>query len=333
MEIVPVSRTTIGQAANLAAKQTLLQDYHARMSAQTLRRQRADIALLERFLASAGYACSGLYNDLAGWAVMTWGLVEAFNRWQLLEGYAVGSLNVRLATIKVYCGLAAKAGHLNSAESALIKSEVRGYRQKEARNMDEKRPQTRREHAKKAAPVPVGSAHVALLKEQPDTKRGRADALLVALIFDHGLRCGEIAGLDVANIDLANGKLSFYRHKVDLWQEHDLTPDTYRAAQAYLADCTPGQGPLFIGVCSKARVNERTLNHRIGVLCKSIGLAGGSPHDGRHFWATDAIKNGTDVKALQDAGGWSSPAMPLRYAASAKTANKGVKLTATRKDT
>src|SRR5579859_2460632 len=117
------------------------------------------------------------------------------------------------------------------------------------------------------------------------------------------------------------------------WQEHDLTPDTYKAAQAYLPDCAPGQGPLFIGVCSKARVNERTLNHRIGVLCKAIGLAGVSPHDGRHYWATDAIRNGTDVKALQDAGGWSSPAMPLRYAASAKVANKGVKLTATRKDT
>lgn len=30
--------------------------------------------------------------------------------------------------------------------------------------------------------------------------------------------------------------------------------------------------------------------------------------------------------ALQDAGGWKSPVMPLRYAASAKIANAGVKL-------
>jgi hypothetical protein len=39
-----------------------------------------------------------------------------------------------------------------------------------------------------------------------------------------------------------------------------------------------------------------------------------------------AIRNGTDVKSLQDAGGWSSPAMPVRYAESAAIANQGVKL-------
>ena len=34
----------------------------------------------------------------------------------------------------------------------------------------------------------------------------------------------------------------------------------------------------------------------------------------------------TDIKSLQDAGGWSSPAMPLRYAETNKIANQGVKL-------
>jgi hypothetical protein len=38
------------------------------------------------------------------------------------------------------------------------------------------------------------------------------------------------------------------------------------------------------------------------------------------------MKSGTDVKALQDAGGWKSPHMPLRYAASSRIANAGVKL-------
>src|SRR5438445_12866437 len=98
--LIPVSiePSDIGQAANQVARQSVLRDYQARKSAQTLRRQRADIALFEQFLASAGHTVKGLVYDLAGWSFVTWGLVEAFNRWQLEQGYATGSINVRLAT-------------------------------------------------------------------------------------------------------------------------------------------------------------------------------------------------------------------------------------------
>ena len=58
-----------------------------------------------------------------------------------------------------------------------------------------------------------------------------------------------------------------------------------------------------------------------------------SPFLSRHYYATDAIRNGTDIKSLQDAGGWNSPAMPLGYAESAKIANSGVKLSATNTNT
>lgn len=326
--------STIGAYANQAAKQTLLQDYQARKSAQTLRRQNADVALFERFLAYAGEPASGMGLDLAQWAGVSWGLVEGFNRWQLLQAYAIGSINVRLATVKAYALLATKAGYLSEQEYALIKT-VKGYRDSEGRNIDEKRPATRQENAKKAAPVSISPAHATLLKKRPDSKRGRRDALLMCLLLEHGLRVGEISDLNVSDIDLASGKLIFYRHKVDLTQEHDLTPDTLQAAQAYLADCTPGQEALFVGLAPKngirKRVNERSLNHRVVELGKAVGLAGLSPHDCRHFWATDAIRNGTDVKSLQDAGGWSSPAMPLRYAEASKVANKGVKLSSTKR--
>jgi hypothetical protein len=39
-----------------------------------------------------------------------------------------------------------------------------------------------------------------------------------------------------------------------------------------------------------------------------------------------ATRAGTPIKALQDAGGWNSPNMPLRYAESAEIANEGVRL-------
>lgn len=322
--------TSIGEAANRVARESILENYQERKSSQTLRRQKADIALFEQFLASAGYQVGGLTSNLEKWSIVTWGLVEAFSKWQLTQGYATGSINVRVATIKTYSELAAKAGHIPHQELALIKT-VKGYRASEARNVDEKRVQTRQEGAKKAMPISLSPVHAALLKSQLDTTRGRRDALMMCLLLDHGLRVGEVADLDISSISLQSGQLIVYRHKVDKTQIHSLSPDTYRAAQAYLADCAQEQQPLFVGICSKGRVNTRSINERVGQLGDMIGIKGLSPHDCRHFFATDAIRNGTDIKSLQDAGGWNSPAMPLRYAESAQIANTGVKLSAYQK--
>jgi integrase len=46
-------------------------------------------------------------------------------------------------------------------------------------------------------------------------------------------------------------------------------------------------------------------------------------YDLRQTWATRAARNGTPIDRLQDAGGWNSPAMPLRYVEAAKIANEG----------
>jgi integrase len=73
-------------------------------------------------------------------------------------------------------------------------------------------------------------------------------------------------------------------------------------------------------------VVDRTLRTRVGQLGAAVGLDHLSPHDCRHYWATAATRAGTPIKALQDAGGWNSPNMPLRYAESAEIANEGVKL-------
>jgi integrase len=327
-EIISVMLTDIGEIASQVARQTALQDYQARKSEQTLRRQKTDIALFEKFLDNAEYPIKGLVYDLQKWSIVTWGLVEAFNRWQLQECYATGSINVRLATIKMYCSLATKAGFITPAELTLI-NEVAGYRQREAHNTDEKRMQTRRPQSKKAEPVSLLPVHAKLLKKQPiDTPKGRQDTLIICLLLDHALRVSEVADLNVSSINLQSGYLTIYHRKTNDTSIHELSPDTYQAARAYLADCKPDQGPLFIGVCSKDRINTRTINERVGQLGETIGIRGLSPHDCRHFAAEDAIRNGTDIKSLQDFGNWNSPAMPLRYAKAAKVANAGVKLSA-----
>ena len=135
------------------------------------------------------------------------------------EGYAIGSINGRLSTVRTYARIAAKAGAITAKESFLIGS-VQGYASKEARQIDDKRRadgmQTRKGHKKAEA-----------LKSQPaTTEQGRRDALIMCLLLDHGLRVSEIAILTRAALDLKAGTFTFYRPKVNKTQTHELTPDT-----------------------------------------------------------------------------------------------------------
>jgi len=140
----------------------------------------------------------------------------------------------------------------------------------------------------------------------------------------------ELAGLDVAAIDLQAGTLTFYREKVDIVQRHKLTPETQLAAILYLQNEQP-QGKLLMGSRKgQARLvggmSARAICERVRALGAVIGLIPLSPHDCRHYWATSAVKGGSDIRSLQEAGGWSSPAMPLRYAQAGKIANAGIRL-------
>ena len=126
-----------------------------------------------------------------------------------------------------------------------------------------------------------------------------------------------MAALRVEHFDLKRGMLRFHRPKVDKIQTHRLSADARAAAEAYLPALAPGA--RLWGV-------DRTIRAHVGQLGEAIGLVGLSPHDCRHYWATAATRAGTPIKALQDAGGWNSPAMPLRYAESAEIANDGVRL-------
>ena len=329
----PDAMAVLAHQADRAAEQTVLARYQARKAEQTLRRQAADIALFETYLASAGVLVDDMTHDLAAWSSITHGLVEGFNLWQLAQGYAIGSVNVRLATVKTYASLAFSARFITSEAWSLI-STIKGFRQAEGRNQDDKRPQTRRPLAKKAEPTTLTAEQAARLKqEHKDTLKGRRDKLLMCLLIEHGLRCGELAVLNVSDINLAAGTLTFYRHKVDMVQTHELERNSLLAAIAYLEQ-GPGEGPLFTSSlqgeqrrAAKARIDERTICARVAALGRKIGLEKLSPHDLRHYWAFDAMRNGTGIDRLQDAGGWSSPAMPLHYAKASGIANKGVKIT------
>jgi integrase len=333
-----------GQAANQAAARATFTDYRTRKAPNTIRRQDADLQLFADYLKAAGVPAGNLSEDPLAWQGITWGLVEGFVKWQLLEGYAVDSVNVRLSTVKQYSQLALKAGALDVSEYAMIRT-VKGYSHKEKPNIDGTRKaegiETRRatkartdhKNTKKAAPIFLSSEQRAVLVAHDGSQQGKRDALLLLLMLEHGLRVGEVAGLTVDNFNLAAGTLTFYRPKTKTTQTHKLTADTTRAAGVYLkiapADgsvwrqsAQKNEGKRARGKLTGQGMTANAIYKRVELLGRKIGIDGLSPHDLRHTWAERAKKN--PAKLLQTAGGWNSEAMPIRYQQAGQIANDGL---------
>lgn len=323
------SLATIGQVANEYAARNVFSDYQNGKAPNTLRRQKNDLDLFSAYLKEAGVIidANDLLNNPEAWKGTTQGLVKGFVRWLLQQGYAIGSINVRLSTVKLYCKLAADARIIPQPEYGMIQL-VKSYSHKEGRNIDQQREVTRK-GLKKAAAVPISKEQASALKNQPDTAQGRRDALLMCLLLDHGLRCGEIADLKPEHFNLSDGTLVFYREKVDKTQTHKLTEDTLQAVKRYLEICTP-DNTLLAGSRKggelQGSMSRRAITMRANTLGKRVGLEPLSAHDGRHAWATFASRNGTNIKSLQQAGGWKSFSMPARYIEDNSIANEGVNL-------
>jgi len=320
----------VGEQANQPAARSRFADYRTRRAAQTLRRQDADLLLFREFLEKVKVHTGDLSHDPGAWRVVTWGLVEAFIKWQLKSGYAIPTINVHLSSIKTYARLAMQAGTVTPQEYALIRA-VQGYTYREQARIDQRRP-VKRIGLKKEEPIKLTPEEAAALKQQPNTPQGRRDTLLMCLLLDHGLRVGEVAAIATRDIDLSESILRFYRPKVSKEQVHRLSEDTRMAVQACVNAHELDPNGLLLRRSKKneelgeAGMSERAITGRVRYLGEKLGIAGLSAHDCRHFWATSAARHGTDPFALQEAGGWSSLAMPRRYIEDNKIANDGVKL-------
>lgn len=330
-----------GQAANRAAARHTFSEYRERKAENTRRRQDADLALFAAYLADVGARAGAAHldaGDLAGnpqaWAGVTWGLVAGFVKWMLAEGYAVGSVNVRLSTVKTYAELATLAGVLDRGEYAMIRA-VSGYRHGEIANIDATRKERgleTRTGNKKAEPVHVGERDAQRLKtEHASDGQGRRDRLLMCLLCDWGPRVSEVAALRVGDVELDSlcPTLHLWRPKVrGTTAEHarlDLTtsPDTLDALRAYLeGNGAPTEGALLLGSTKRGSLTQRAMSIRAirarvrAIARRLLDVDNLTPHDLRHYAATYHGQYMT-TKQLMDVFGWQSPSMAVRYQESA----------------
>jgi integrase len=340
-----------GAMANQQAEEGKLSRYQELLSPDTLRRQRADLMLFQRYLAEKrNVVLTGLFEDLSEWQGITYGLVEDYKRWQKEEGYALTSVAIRLTTIHVYARLAFEIGHIPLEEYLKIK-EVRGDSQRHRQAIDEGRPvnKRRRPNAKRAEPIILSASQCRAIRQALLDKMNFCtkseycmavrDLALFTLLCYQGFRVGEVVRLCRNEVHLDRGLIIVHRHKVRIEQKHELHPLTLSALKMYLeivktrillfegTDRDPCilNGKTYTGSRAIDGMDEDSVAYRIEKCGLMIGIEGLAPHDLRHSWANDLAENGTPIEVLKEAGGWATYQMPEHYKGKAKIANKGVR--------
>lgn len=148
-----------------------------------------------------------------------------------------------------------------------------------------------------------------------DTPLGARDSAILELLYSSGLRVSELAGIDMADIDLENltvrvlGKGSKERQ----------IPVGSKAAEAikkYLAhrlSLNPEGESLFVN----SRGGRLTVRSVDRIIRKYATLAGiprtVSPHVLRHSFATHLLGGGADLRAIQEMLGHKSLSTTQRY--------------------
>ena len=153
-----------------------------------------------------------------------------------------------------------------------------------------------------------------------DAVKAARDVAIIRLMFDLGLRRGEVAGLDVADLDAPSKRL-WIKGKGRTQKESRTLPDpTLVALNEWLAVragvIAPDVTAMFVALSGPEhgqRITGRGLYHVISALGQSVGIKT-RPHGLRHASITAALDaNNGDVRAVQQHARHSKPETTMRY--------------------
>lgn len=314
-EVGLAQRAAFAEAANEAAANGAFADYRSRRAQNTLRRQDAELTNFGAYLGTTGEA---LATDPRAWAGVSWGIVEGFAKRMLVGGYAIGTVNNHLSTVKTYAQLATKAGTVSVEDLAMIRM-VSGYSHKEGQRIDEQREaadlETRIGTKKEDFRVLSEDQEAALKALCDDSPQGLRDRAMLVLLLDLGLRVSEAADLQANDFDAETGTLTVYRRKTDTTTTFELRNGKLAAIRAY-HEATEPEGQLLSGSRKGGALvggmTTRAIRARVRALGDTLGIDHLSPHDLRHTRAT-RLASRLNVRELMDFFGWNSPAMAARY--------------------
>jgi integrase/recombinase XerC len=142
-----------------------------------------------------------------------------------------------------------------------------------------------------------------LLARKPTDALSRRDLAMLELLYSSGLRLSELAGLDVADLDLADRTVRVLG-KGSKTRVLPVGGKAVAALRAWLAERKPlvkdGAGALFVGQNGR-RLGARAIQRRIGRWAAASDLnLPVHPHLLRHSFATHLLESSRDLRGVQE---------------------------------
>jgi len=168
----------------------------------------------------------------------------------------------------------------------------------------------------KRIPAPLDEAQIETLLDVPgdDVASIRARALL-ELLYATGIRCAELVGLDVGEVDL-EARMVRVRGKGDKERIVLFGTRAREALRAWLkarSGLRPRTDAVFINLRG-GRLSDRSVRALLSRRVRQVSFARKcSPHTLRHSFATHLLARGADLRAIQELLGHASLSTTQRY--------------------
>lgn len=312
----------IGEAFNQASAKTAF-DITAKAKNTKLRYEK-ELRNFAFFLDECGFHNQGMTAP-EEWKYITFGIVDGYKRYLLQKGYSINSVNQTLYIIRRYCREATRAGFIPVEEMGKIQL-IEGVKSSEAPHIDEERASnniptrasTKKIKAKEITPDQVD----ALKHQQPDTLRGKRDALLFAILLDMGLRESEIITLTWDSINPETRVMTWHRKKTNNDGVELVSRDILQALEDYSKAMEERGEELSGGLWAKINKGDRISGRglttdAVKLIVRNAGDRVGvdhlSPHDLRHSMATRAYLADIPVISIQRRLGHSTASTTERY--------------------
>lgn len=147
-----------------------------------------------------------------------------------------------------------------------------------------------------------------------NNKSEERDTAVLELLYSTGMRCSEIVGLVVDDVDTSNRSIRVIgKGRKERWVPFGAPAN--KALSRYLSTrpVVSGRDPLFIGSNNKA-LSDRTVRRIVarGLIRASVRTKA-STHTLRHSFATHLLQRGGDLRSIQELLGHSSLSTTQRY--------------------
>lgn len=147
------------------------------------------------------------------------------------------------------------------------------------------------------------------LKSLLEAPRRMRDRLIIKLMYETGMRVGELAALTIGDVDLESGEITIQRAKrheegrkvpiVNSWTKMML--------RDYIGTRKTRKDPLFVSN-KRGPLSRRQVERLVSNYAEDAGIEKDKrhPHVLRHTHAVHALKSGIDLRTLQQNLGHSS---------------------------